>query len=721
MFHEPLCPPDVPCRYGFWNIPQSLEVVFYTTMLIAVVVMIWGIVRRVQLWRRAQPEFGLDRPVERLARVIKYGVVQVKILRQRYPGTFHFALFWGMVLLFIGTALATLDSDVWELFFNAKLLLGRFYVFYKIVLDLAGLGFLIGLGMALYRRYIVRPPRLNIDWRFNFTLPLLGFIVLSGLFIGALRLAVQNPAWGPAQVVAYPLSFLFRGGNEEVVRVAHRSLWVIHYAAVGVFFVTLPYTNLFHIFSSPANIFVAPFRKRGALWPIKDLENSEQLGAAKLTDFAWPRLANFDACTECGRCQDVCPAFAAGESLNPKYVILNLRDYMTEKQAELRKLPPKRRVASTGDGSQAAEAPKANAPGTGDTGMAKSNGRKMVGDIITPQVLWNCTTCLQCVYECPVLIEHVDAIIDMRRQLALMEGNVPPSLGTTLTNIERAGNPWKLPKRKRAAWTQSLDFEVPVMANVGEADVLWWVGCAGSYDPRNQKVTRALATILQEAGVNYAILGDEETCNGDQARRAGNEYLFQQLATQNIETMNQYKFKTIVTQCPHCFNVLQNEYPQLGGNYQVMHHSQYIQMLLDNGDIRVRRTAGGKESLTYHDPCYLGRYNDIYEAPREVATASGMSLVEVSKSRDMSMCCGGGGARVWMEDEGEVRINRNRMAQILQTGQKDVAVSCPFCMIMLEDARGALDADEVKIRDIAEIVVENLIVTRDEEAAGQNA
>ena len=205
----------------------------------------------------------------------------------------------------------------------------------------------------------------------------------------------------------------------------------------------------------------------------------------------------------------------------------------------------------------------------------------MVGDIITPEVLWDCTTCYHCVYECPVLIEHVDAIVDMRRQLALMEGNVPPSLGTTLTNIERSGNPWKQPKRKRAAWTQALDFEVPVMANVGEADVLWWVGCAGSYDPRNQKVTRALATILHEAGVNFAILGEEETCNGDQARRAGNEYLFQQLATQNIETMNQYKFKTIITQCPHCFNVLQNEYPQLGGNYQVMHHSQFVEKLLE--------------------------------------------------------------------------------------------------------------------------------------------
>ncbi len=339
MIHEPLCTPGVPCRYGFWNIPAPLEIVFYASMAIAVALLIWGIVRRVVLWRRAQPEFGLDHPIQRLGRVVKYGVVQVKILRERYPGTFHLALFWGMVVLFIGTVLATIDSDVFELFFDAKLLQGPFYVFYKVVLDLAGLGFLVGLGMAMYRRYIVRPPRLNIDWRFNLTEPLLGFIIITGFLIGALRLAVMDPPWGPAQIVAYPISRLLQGAPAEALLVAHRSMWITHYLIVALFFAVIPYTNLFHIFSSPANIFVAPFRKRGALWPIKDLEQAEQLGAAKLTDFAWPRLANFDACTECGRCQDVCPAFAALEPLNPKYVILNLRDYMTEQQAQLRKLP----------------------------------------------------------------------------------------------------------------------------------------------------------------------------------------------------------------------------------------------------------------------------------------------------------------------------------------------------------------------------------------------
>ena len=705
MEHGSLCPPGVPCHVSWWNIPVPLRIVFFVIIGIALALMIWGIGRRIQLWRRGLAEFGLDRPLDRLGRTIKYGVAQTRVLRQRYPGVFHFAIFWGMVLLFIGTVLGSADTDIFELIFKTKLLYGTFYVVYKVVLDLAAVGVLIGLGLAAWRRYVIRPARLNIDWRFNLTLPLLGFIVLTGLFIGALRLAVQDPAWGPAQVIAYPLSFLFRGGDEQTLLLAHRVLWIVHFIAVGAFFAVLPFTNLFHIFSSPANIFVAPFRNKGALWPIKDLEQAEQLGAARLTDFPQPRLVNFDACTECGRCQDVCPAHAAQEPLNPKYVILDLRNYMTAVSPQLRALPPARRPAAGGDGAQPAPAASSN-----DDSADKGNGRKMVGDIIKPETLWACTTCFHCVYECPVLIEHVDAIVDMRRYLTLMEGDIPSSLGTTLTNIERSGNPWKQSKRKRAAWTQTLDFEVPIMADAGEVDILWWVGCAGSYDPRNQKVSRAMATILHEAGVNFAILGEEETCNGDQARRAGNEYLFQQLAGQNIETLNQYKFKTIVTQCPHCYNVLLNEYPQLGGKYHVMHHSEFIGKLLAGGSIRVRREAGSDGSLTYHDPCYLGRYNDMYDAGRKVATAGGKSLVEMARSRDKAMCCGGGGARVWMEDEGKVRINYNRMNQIVETGQEEVAVACPFCMIMLEDARGALDVENVRIRDIAEIVAENLIV-----------
>ncbi len=689
-----LCPPGLPCRIGWWNIPIPLRVIFFIIIAIGAAIMIYSIVQRFKLWRKGQPELAFDRPGQRTARTFKYAVAQLRILRQRYPAVMHLAIFWTMVLFFVGTVLGSLDTDVFELIFHAKLLKGDFYLVEKVILDLAALFALVGLGLAIYRRYVVRPDRLNIDWRFNLTLPLLAFIVLTGLFVEALRLSVLQPAWAPYSVIAYPLSLLLRGGDSVGLQAAHQVIWTIHFIGVSVVLATLPRTNLFHVFTSPANIFFAPFRVKGALKPIANLEQAEQLGVKTLTDFSWPQLASLDACTECGRCQAVCPAYAAQQPLNPKLIVLDLQHYLTASR-------PKLLGQALGDTQDAIRTRSEDRP----------QHANMVGDIIKPETLWDCTTCFGCVYECPVLIEHVDAIVDMRRHLALMEGDIPASLATTLTNIERAGNPWKQSKRKRAAWTQGLDFEVPIMANLeedAEVDVLWWVGCAGAYDPRNQKVTRGIATILHAAGVNYAILGDQETCTGDSARRAGNEYLFQQLAQQNIETLNGYKFKMILTQCPHCFNTLLNEYPQFGGNYQVMHHTQYIDALLAEGQIKVRAEA--KNKITFHDPCYLGRYNDEYEAPRVLATATGMKLVEMEQARSQAMCCGGGGARVWMEDEGAVRVNYNRLAQIQATGCTEVGVACPFCMVMLEDAKGAKGAEGLVIRDVAEIVAEALIV-----------
>jgi Fe-S oxidoreductase len=677
-----LCPPGVPCRYGWWNIPVPLRVVFFITMAIAVGVMIYGLVQRIRLWRKGQSEPGFDRFWARIGRTLKYGVAQVRILRQRYPAAMHLGIFWAMVLLLIGTILASLDTDVFEVIFDAKLLKGDFYLAYKLVLDLAALFGLVGVALAAYRRYVVKPDRLNTDWRFNLTLPLLATILITGLLVEALRLAAMQPAWAPYSVVAYPISLLFLSVPESVLLGLHRGLWILHFLGVGLLLATLPRTNLFHIFTSPANIFVAPFRQRGSLHPIQDLEHTEILGVSKLTELPWPRLVNVDACTECGRCQVVCPAYAAGKPLNPKKLILDLQASLTQSGAGLQ--------------------------GTAQEGRAGSaNGAALIGELVPHETLWSCTTCYACVYECPVLIEHVDDIVDMRRHLVLAEGDAPASLAATLTNTERSGNPWKQSRRKRTAWTQGLDFEVPLMAQVGEADVLWWVGCAGAYDPRNQKVTQALARILHTAGVNFAILGDEEQCTGDSARRAGNEYLFQTLAKSNIETLSRYKFKAILTQCPHCYNTLLNEYPQFGGNYLVYHHTQYIQALLAEENIRVAQGEGGK--LSFHDPCYLGRYNDEYEAPRYAATSTGMTLVELPQTRAGAMCCGGGGARVWMEDEGDVRINRLRLAQVQAAAVEELVVACPFCMIMLEDARGAAGAENLIIRDVAEIVADGLV------------
>jgi Fe-S oxidoreductase len=694
-----LCPAGVPCRYGWWNIPIPLRIVFFITMAIAVGVMVYGLVQRIRLWQKGQPEPGFNRFWERLARTLKYGVAQVRVLRQRYPAAMHLAIFWAMVLLLIGTILASLDTDVFEVIFDAKLLKGNFYLVYKVVLDLAALFGLVGVALAAYRRYVVKPDRLNTDWRFNLTLPLLAYILITGLLVEALRLAATQPAWAPFSVVGYPISLLFGSIPENVLLSLHRGLWVFHYLGVGLFFATLPWTNLLHIFTSPANIFVAPFRTRGALHPVQDLEQAEILGVSKLTEFPWPRLVNVDACTECGRCQVVCPAYAAKQPLNPKKLVLDLQGALTATARE--------EAVRGGNGEGESEIPSSPRPPVSPSPPHPVPASQLIGDVVQHETLWSCTTCYACVYECPVLIEQVDDIVDMRRYLVLAEGDVPSSLGAALTNIERSGNPWKQSRRKRTAWTQGLDFDVPVMAQAGEADVLWWVGCAGAYDPRNQKVTQAIARILHTAGVNYAILGEEEQCTGDSARRAGNEYLFQTLAKANIETLGRYKFEAILTQCPHCYNTLRNEYPQFGGNYLVYHHTQYIQALLAEENIVVASQGSGK--LTFHDPCYLGRYNDEYEAPRYLTTSTGMSLVELAQTKSKAMCCGGGGARVWMEDEGEVRVNRLRLAQVQAAGIEEVAVACPFCMIMLEDARGALGAENLAIRDVAEIVAEGLV------------
>ncbi|PKO21839.1 MAG: iron-sulfur-binding reductase [Chloroflexi bacterium HGW-Chloroflexi-1] len=581
-----LCPPGVPCRLGWWNIPIPLRIVFFVTMAIAVGIMVYGIVQRVKLWRQGQPEAGFDRFWARLGRTLKYAVAQVKVLRQGYPAVMHLGIFWAMVILFFGTLLASLDTDVFEVIFDAKLLKGDFYLAYKLALDLAALFVLVGLGLAIYRRYIVKPDRLNTDWRFNLTLPLLAFIVITGLFVEALRLAVMQPPWAAWSVIGYPLSLPFRGIAEDTLRGIHRGLWIVHYLGAAGLFATLPWTNLFHIFTSPINIFLAPFRVRGALTPILNLEEAETLGVSKLTQLPWPRLVNVDACTECGRCQVVCPAYAAKQPLSPKRLVLDLRGALTA-MGRQRMETDKRMTTAEAGGKKAGELSDHLVT---VRYVASASPCHLVGDIIKHDTLWSCTTCYACVYECPVLIEQIDDIVDMRRYLALMEGDLPSSLASTLTNIERSGNPWKQPKRKRAAWTQGLDFEVPVMKNVDEegVDVLWWVGCAGAYDPRNQKVSQAIARILHTAGVNYAILGEEETCTGDAARRAGNEYLFQTLAKANIETLSQYQFKLILTQCPHCYNTLLNEYPQFGGNYQVMHHTQYIEALLREENIKVR-------------------------------------------------------------------------------------------------------------------------------------
>jgi Fe-S oxidoreductase len=679
----------MPSRPDYFNIPVWTIVVMYVFLGGAVLAMVAQLWMRVRAWSVGRPDPRFDRLPLRFLRLLKYGVAQVKIARQAYAGVMHLSIFWAMVVLFIGTVLATIHTDF------IQILTGNVYLLYEVVLDGFSLVLTLGLGLAVYRRWRKRPPQLTQSTRFNGGLHLLFWIMFTGLVLEGLRLSIQQPSWAEWSPVGYLLSLGFRGTGlaESTLRSTHLSLWIVHFMMVGVFFVILPQDTLYlHLFASPLNAFFSDAdRPKGALRPIENIEETEVLGIGALRDASWKTLLDADACTECGRCQAACPAFFAGQPLNPKRVILDIRDHLWEE----------------GPGLLA---------GNGEPNLPLNGGR------IKEETLWACTTCYACVYECPVLIEHVDAIVEMRRHLTLIEGKPYGTLQQALVQAERAGNPWGQSPTDRFAWSKRLPegLRAPLMAERRMADILYWVGCAGSFDPKAQQTTLAMIKILSAAGVDFALLGNEEFCNCEWARRAGNEYLYQLVAEQNIETMQRYRFNRILTQCPHCFNTFKNEYPQFGGDFQVVHHSQFISELIGTGQLRLNRRLDGV--LTFHDSCYLGRYNDIYDAPREALTQAGINIKEMPRSREKGYCCGGGGAHAWFELEettepashrrrdAEFRqIQEVRLEEALDQNVDTVAAACPFCTLMLGSAAQSKGVtEEVAIRDIAEFVAECL-------------
>jgi Fe-S oxidoreductase len=420
------------------------------------------------------------------------------------------------------------------------------------------------------------------------------------------------------------------------------------------------------------------------LVPLLDIENLESFGASKIEDFTWKQLLNGYSCTECGRCTSVCPAQTTGKLLNPQKIIVDLRARTFEKGPILADL-------------------RAGLPEGVPEGLL---GHQLLDNFITEQELWACTTCMACVQECPVMIEHVDTIVDMRRALVLNESRFPDELKTTFSNLERNYTPWGFGHSGRDNWAEGLD--IPRMADVKHADILFWVGCAGAYDARYRKVTQAFAGLLKLAGVNFAILGTEEKCTGDPARRMGNEYLAQTLITENIATLDSYGVKKIVVTCPHCLQSLGKEYRQFGGSYDVVHHAAFLKNLVDQGRLKLRAPAHA--TVVFHDPCYLGRYHDEYEKPRELLGAiTGLQQVEMKRSKDRSFCCGAGGGRMWMEEREGKRVNIERTEEALALKPDVIGTGCPFCMTMLSDGVTEKNvAEKIKVKDIAELVMEAL-------------
>ncbi|TMA09567.1 MAG: (Fe-S)-binding protein [Deltaproteobacteria bacterium] len=631
--------------------------------------------------RRGRAEDRFDNLSERLLDAV-WTVLSQKTVFKRRPliSLLHALVFYGFLYYFLVNVV-----DLLEGFFPFHPR-GAVWGPFNLLADLLTGGVLIGIvGLAL-RRFLVRPG----DFAFASNVPVheevkVGILrdstivaVFIFIHVGSrlLSKAAQLAQEGidPYQPVGSAFAAIFGGANPNAVIALEHLFW---WGALGSILLFLPYfprSKHIHLFMAPINLALKR-EKAGALLPM-DFEKEESFGAAKLEELSWPRLLDAYSCIMCNRCQEVCPAYVTGKALSPAAILINER-------YELNRI---RREFSAG----------------------KESPRPLLDFALNEEATWACTTCNACIEVCPVGNEQMLHIIDVRRERVLMQAEFPNALKKAFTGMEQVGNPWQMAPESRLEWAQKLPFQVPTVEQNARPNVLYWVGCAAAFDPRAQKIARSMAEILNAAGVSWAVLGLQEKCTGDAARRAGNEYLFSQLATENVETLNALKPELIVTTCPHCLHTLRNEYSQLGGNYVVKHHSEFINELIKAGKLSLRPNSDGVS--TYHDPCYLGRHNGVFDGPRQVIESVGAKLSEPARNRSNSFCCGAGGAQFWKEEEpGRERVTANRYRELKGTGARTVATGCPFCMRMFTEEAAQEEPEAApEILDIAEIVANNL-------------
>ena len=630
---------------------------------------------------RGKPDPRLDKLPERIRRAILIVLTQQSVFKTRpIVSVLHAMVFYGFVFYFLVNAV-----DVIEGFFSVQAR-GGFWNPFNLLADLLTAGVLVGMIGLILRRFFVRPK----DFAFAPNVPLqpevrpgivrdssivaafILFHVGSRLMFTATRLVSEGA--DPFHPVSSVFAGMFSGMGPGAVEVWNHFFW---WGALGSILIFIPYfprSKHIHIFMAPINLALKK-PNPGALQPM-DFENEEVFGAAKLEEFTWPRLLDAYSCIMCNRCQDVCPATNTGKALSPAAILINER-------FELNAIFP-------------------------SFAAGQESPRPLLDFALNEEAAWACTTCNACVEVCPVGNEQMLHIIDVRRERVLAAAEFPNGLKNTFNHMERAGNPWGISADERLTWAKGLPFPVPTIDQNPDPEVLYWVGCAAAFDPRAQKIARSMATIFNSAGVSWAVLGKEEKCTGDPARRTGNEYLFAQMAAENVAALDAAKPKVIVTTCPHCFHTIANEYPQFGGNYQIKHHTQFITELMQNGTLKVSASADG--SMTYHDPCYLGRHNGIFDQPRALIQSTGAQLTEPQRNRSNSFCCGAGGGQFWKEEEkGNERVSTNRYRELKQTGAKTVATGCPFCMRMItEETAKEEEGAAPQVLDIAEIVAKNL-------------
>ena len=678
-------------RTVFANVPGAIQLAFYVLLPMMIIYGAWVFSLRMKNWERGKPDNRATtaKNVKHRLKDFRAGVYMRTLLREPGAGLMHSMMYFSFVVLLGVTTTLEIDHQVPTVL---KFLQGDVYRAFAFIGDAAGLIFTISIVWAILRRYgprSLRPYRIRVKSKPEHAVILGTFlaIAVTGFGAEAYRIALEGlPEYERFSFIGYPFATLL----DDTANLSgwHQGWWIAHVISFVGFLILLPITMLRHIFTSPLNMYLShKDRPKGAMKAMPNLleTEAESFGVSTIEEFTWKQLLDTDACTMCGRCTSVCPANATGKPLDPREIVLKTGEVM----------------ARTGT-------PEVSPPISVDAEIAVPTN--WMFDRVTSEELWACTSCRACDDICPVNIEILDKILDMRRYLSLMESDFPTELGNAYRGMENQMNPWALSQADRADWV--VDDSVTVLAGDEplEAEYLYWVGCAGSFDDKNKKVSQALSKLMNRADVSYAILGPAENCTGDSARRTGNEYIFQLLAMQNIETLDGMGVKKIITQCPHCFNTLANEYPQLGGHYEVIHHSEFLEQLIEDGALDMTN-ASLAERIVYHDACYLGRHNDVYLAPRKViGSLGGVQVLEAEKHGTKSMCCGAGGGRFWMEETTGKDVNVERSQQLLATGASRIATACPFCYVMIDDGvKGqGVDEDEVKVADIAIHMLEAL-------------
>jgi Fe-S oxidoreductase/nitrate reductase gamma subunit len=655
-------------REIYWNVGQGFTTLgpMYLLVLVTFSVFVYGFIQRWRVYRLGQPLDRTDHRGARIKDLLSNVLLQTQVLRVQGAGTMHALFFWSFFILFLGTILIVVQADFTDLFFDVIFLKGKFYKFFSLILDLAGLVALCMLIGLMGRRYLIRPPGLITGRADAIMHMLLLTILITGFLIEGARMAVTElgtplAIWSPVGLV---VAKMLHGLSEEGLRTLHIQLWWLHLLLALVFIAIIPFTKFRHIFTTSANSFFADRGPTGKLTTI-DLEDetTEKFGASQLVDLHWKDIFDADACTLCKRCQDRCPAYATGKPLSPMKLVNQI-------------------------GETAFNDPGAN-----------------LIDIIGRDVLWACTTCRACQDICPASIEHIDKIIALRRNLVLMEGEFPgEEVMHAMEQTEVNGNPLGMGYASRGDWAEAL--EVKPLAEDSAIDILYFVGCYASFDKRNIAVAKSFITLCRAAGVRVGILGKEEKCCGEPMRKMGNEYLYQTLAMEMIETIKGYGVNKIVTTCPHCFNTLSKDYRDFDFNIEIEPHVVFLNRLISDGKLKINREAF---SCTYHDSCYLGRHNDIYEAPRKLIRTAGGRLAEMEKNRDQAFCCSAGGGRIMAEETIGERISIKRVHMAAATGAQQLLANCPFCLTMFEDGvKGADVEDHLRPRDIAEVLAERL-------------